>query len=233
MIRSQERIKPFFGLDSATSIPEFRRLFLRCSLLLVLVPSCMQSSCPPADTVVTSREREELVYRTATCLRIKDADFDGFIELTPLRSQVGYRLAIVNAKTGESNQLRIGYPVFRFDVGDVDRDRHTDILLGVIKRTHFDPTVQKRLFLFSVVSGHIVPLWFGSRVCQQLLDFKYAHLSTPGKILTIEQRDDKQFTNGVYSWDNFGLVLDRYINENSTYAKALDIFNHEGTARSR
>ena len=66
---------------------------------------------------------------------------------------------LLNAKVYKNNNLiqtnswALNYEVFRIDTGDVNNDKSTDILVGVIKPTRFDPVIRKRLFIFKMVDG--------------------------------------------------------------------------------
>ena len=50
-----------------------------------------------------------------------------------------YVLTLKTDSTDEEHLLR--FPVYRFCTGDVDGDGSTDAMVGVIKRTRFDPKV--------------------------------------------------------------------------------------------
>ena len=123
--------------------------------------------------------------------------------------------------------MHIPYPVYRFETGDLNHDGKTDLLLGVIKSTHFEQKVAKRLFALQIDSGQIRPLWLGSKLCQNLVDFKVVEKSSKMSLITIEQANDGSFSNGIYEWDDFGLRLIQYTSEKIDYAKAIQNFEYE------
>lgn len=158
---------------------------------------------------------------------INDRYFKGVVSLEGLSQLSGYRLSVVPNSKSSTDELHVPYPVYRFEIGDLNRDGKTDILLGVIKSTHFDQRVIKRLFALRIDSGQIRPLWLGSKVCQNLVDFKAIDAKGRTSILTIEQSNDGTFSNGIYEWEDFGLRLVRYANENLNYAQALNNLEDE------
>jgi hypothetical protein len=171
------------------------------------------------EKIVSEEKREFKTYE------ISDQYFNGLVSLEKLNHSKGYRLSIQG--NNFSDELRVPYPVYRFEIGDLNHDGKTDILLGVIKSTHFDRKVTKRLFALRIDSGQIRPLWLGSKVCQNLVDFKVIDAMGKTSILTIEQSSEGTFSNGLYEWEDFGLRLVRYVNEKLNYAQALNNLEHE------
>ena len=80
----------------------------------------------------------------------------------------------------------LNYPVYRFCTGDVDGDGSIDALVGVIKKTRFHQEEGRRIFIFKQVDGKVRPLWLGSRLGAELVDFRFVDgciraLETDGK----------------------------------------------------
>ena len=80
----------------------------------------------------------------------------------------------------------LNYPVYRFCTGDVDGDGSIDALVGVIKKTRFHQEEGRRIFIFKQVDGKVRPMWLGSRLGAELVDFRFVDgciraLETDGK----------------------------------------------------
>ena len=86
---------------------------------------------------------------------------------------------------GRVERWPLPYPVYRFQTGDINGDGRTDVLVGVIKSTRYDPQVARRLFIFMVYKDrYIRPLWMGSRLSHPLVDFRFAHIDGQPRVLT-------------------------------------------------
>jgi hypothetical protein len=121
--------------------------------------------------------------------------------------------------------IAIPYPVYHFEIADIDNNGMNDILVGVIKKTHFDPLVRKRLFAYRLDQGYIRPLWLGSKVGRPLEDFKSVRQENRALIRTIEQDTQKNYYVGEYKWDGFGLTWIRYLGERVSYENAVKLYN--------
>lgn len=147
--------------------------------------------------------------------------------LEKLHALPGYKLSVKTDGKDASIDLHVPFPVYRFDAGDVNNDGNIDILLGVIKPTHFDPENRRRLFIFQIDRERLAPLWLGSRVCLELMDFHCIRQGTITMILTIERDKRGTFCNGLYRWQDFGLELVRYSNNEASYDTAQKYFDRE------
>ncbi|MBG8555426.1 CapA family protein [Hymenobacter guriensis] len=123
----------------------------------------------------------------------------------------GYYQALTQA-SGTESVRPLGFPVYYFGQGDVDNDGQTDLLVGPVKTTHFDSTVQRRLFVYRLVGGRWEPRWLGSKVVYRLRYFKAVRDAATGRtyVRTLEQQPDGRYCIGRYYWQGFGLVLDRF-----------------------
>ncbi len=113
---------------------------------------------------------------------------------------------------------KIDYPVYHWEIADVDNDGCDEILVGVTKTTRFDPNPGKRLFIFKLFDGHIRPKWMGSRLSKPLVTFKaIGHDKT--FILSLEEDGENEFLIAYYEYGEFGLefvsYLHRKLSENS------------------
>jgi len=124
-----------------------------------------------------------------------------------------------------TNSWPLKYDVFKIDTGDVNNDNSTDILVGVIKFTRFDPVSRKRLFIFKLFEGYIRPLWLGSRLSQPLVDFKFVKCKSEGVVRTIESEKDQSYLVAEYHWIGFGLGFMHYLARERTIYQAYKILN--------
>lgn len=125
----------------------------------------------------------------------------------------------------------VPYPIYRFCTGDVNGDGIEEALVGVIKSTRFFPEKGHRLFVFKNLRGNIRPLWMGSRLGGELVDFKVAD----GRLRSLEQSaDGKRFAVGIYAWSRFGPAFEKYLTTNSSKHESMEIFlgnNHPNGRR--
>jgi hypothetical protein len=179
------------------------------ALLMILPGSTGRTNPPPARTAP-----DHIIFAS------------GAASLEPLSVLPGYRLSVTMEAYARPLQLHIPYPVYRFDAADVNADGSTDILVGVIKKTHFDPVERRRLFIYRITDNGIAPLWLGSRVCRELVDFRATREGTATRVLTIERTAQGMYCNGLYMWHSFGLELIRYSTNGVPYGIALEHFNY-------
>ena len=116
----------------------------------------------------------------------------------------------VQTPNGPTARLPVNTPLYRLTQGDVDNDGHPDLLLGPVKATRFDSTVQRRLFVYRLAAGRLEPRWLGTRLMYRLLYFKAVPAAGRTFVLTIEQQPDGRYCLGRYYWQGFGLVLDHF-----------------------
>jgi hypothetical protein len=160
-------------------------------------------------------------------LKICDANFCGDVSLEKLKELEGYRLKIEDTINGRHDELHLKYPVYRFECADINSDGNTDILAGVVKSTHFEPELDRRLFIFRIDSTQIRPLWLGSKLCFQLVDFRCVNDDNKSYIISLEKTDKELYCIGKYKWQNFGLQLIAYHYSDLDYKTALTRFEHE------
>ena len=158
---------------------------------------------------------------------IRDPHFKGKASLHPLVEQPGYRLRLQQNDKNSWKDLYIPDAVFRFEQADIDGDGSTDLLLGIYKRTHFETTPAKRLQILRIDAGHLRPLWLGSTLCQELVDFRPLSTGNTVRVLTLEKEVGGTYCNGLYAWQDFGLRLISYPNKKVDYTNAHHYFNHE------
>ena len=115
----------------------------------------------------------------------------------------------------------LNYPVYRFCTGDVDGDGSTDALVGVIKKTRFHREEGRRIFIFKQVDGKVRPLWLGSRLGAELVDFRFVD----GCIRALETDGKGKYAVIDYEWKDFGPAFKRFIVKNTNQKNAIKQFN--------
>ena len=178
-------------------------------LLAVLFTSCSlltEESIP---------DRQELF--------IKDPFFQGRVVFRKLSNKKGFKILLINVRGEITDQTIFNYSSYQFDTADVNHDGKTDILVGLIKSTEFDPVEKKRLFILRIDEGQLRPLWLGSKVCQELVNFKP---TDQGIIRTFEKTKTGNYAIGQYAWQSFGLALINYTHNEISYDDASKIFKN-------
>ena len=110
------------------------------------------------------------------------------------------------------SEWRLRYPVYRFDYGDVNSDGVPEVAVGVIKPTRFFPTPQKRLFLIRINRYcQFRPLWLGSRLGDELVDFRIVRDSFPARIVTTNISSSGCLSSSQFILGAFGPDFEHYI----------------------
>ena len=122
--------------------------------------------------------------------------------------------------------ITIPYPVYHFQLGDIDNDGKPDILLGVIKTTHFHPENIKRLFIYKIDNGRIRPMWLGSKISHEIVDFRFVNIKQKPFVKSIEKERNNTYLVAEYQWKGFGLELVKYVCRNTNKKQAYETFNH-------
>ncbi len=151
---------------------------------------------------------------------ISDKHFQGTAILKRLAASNGFKILL---KKGDalSDQITFKYDIYQLDTADVNRDGRTDILVGLIKPTEFDPVERKRLFILRIDDGYLRPLWLGSKVCQELVNFR---TTDRGRVKTLERNKNGNYAIGLYEWQSFGLTLTTYIHDEISLHEASQFF---------
>ena len=120
-----------------------------------------------------------------------------------------------------SDEWLLPHPVYQFRTGDVDGDGVEEALVGVVKSTRFYPEKGNRLFVFKNRDGRVRPLWMGSRLGEEIVDFRVAD----GKLVSIERCWNGQYNLDEWEWSRFGPRFSRYILTNATLEEVNQTFN--------
>jgi hypothetical protein len=171
---------------------------------LVVFLSCRQTSFPDHDVFL-----------------IQNQSFHGEVVFRSNENKLGFRILLRTPDGEVTDQTLFQYEPYRFDTADVDRDGQTEVLLGLSKATRFDPHIRKRLFILRIDENHLRPLWLGSKVCRELVDFRAVE---NGTIRTLERTSSGNYAIGKYFWESFGLTLEQYTHNEINYDQARQIF---------
>lgn len=141
-----------------------------------------------------------------------------FLFATPARAQQ-FNITQVNDSLwnltltvdGDTSLWQLKYPVYRFATADINGDGSVDAVVGVYKASRFFTTPSRRVFIFKNYEGLIRPLWLGSRLSGELVDFNIVD----NKVRAIEKAKDR-FVVSDYSWNGFGLAMDSVVYTSST-----------------
>jgi hypothetical protein len=122
--------------------------------------------------------------------------------------------------------ITIPYSVYHFELGDIDNDGIPDILLGVIKTTHFHPEMAKRLFIYKIDNGRIRPMWLGSKISHEIVDFRFISVKKKSFVKSIEKEQNNTYLVAEYKWKGFGLALVKYICRYTNKDQAYETFSN-------
>ena len=153
-------------------------------------------------------------------IKINDAFFKGEVTVEKIKKLNKYRISIINSKTGLSDRIYTPYDVFEMETGDVNGDGKTDICIGIIKPTPFDPVLKKRLFIFQIDRGYIRPLWLSSRLVNPLEEFKVCYHKKRCTIQAIERQTKDLYCIHEYRWESFGMSFIKELNDSLSYSDA-------------
>ena len=153
-------------------------------------------------------------------IKINDVFFKGEVTVEKIKKLNKYRISIFNSKTGLCDRIYTPYDVFEMETGDVNGDGKTDICVGIIKPTPFDPVLKKRLFIFQIDRDYIRPLWLSSRLVNPLVEFKVCYHKERCTIHAIERQSKDMYCIHEYRWKSFGMSFIKELNNSLSYSDA-------------
>ena len=139
----------------------------------------------------------------------------------PTQTRGGFTLKKAHDSLYWLNDWKLPYPVYQFQVGDIDGDGHEDAMVGVVKATRFYPEKARRIFIFKQVNGKARALWMGSKLGGILEDFHFLD----GKIRALESTTDSLYVVSDYKWSGFGMKFDRFIIKGVNQETAIKTFS--------
>ena len=153
-------------------------------------------------------------------IKINDSFFKGEVTVEKIKKLNKYRISIFNSNTGLSDRIYTPYDVFEMETGDVNGDGKTDICIGIIKPTPFDPVLKKRLFIFQIDRDYIRPLWLSSRLANPLVEFKVCYHKKRCTVKAIEKRTENLYCIHEYRWETFGMSFIKELNDSLSFSDA-------------
>jgi hypothetical protein len=180
------------------------------SITIILIASFYISSC--TNNTYFSKS-----------IPIRDAYFTGKVIVEKIAKLDKYSITIFDSLTGGSDRIYTPYDVFEMKTGDVNNDGRTDICIGIIKPTPFDPVLKKRLFIFQIDRDYIRPLWLSSRLVRPLEEFVVLSNEEGCRIRTIERENTDMFCINEYKWESFGMTFIKTRNDSLHYPDAQSL----------
>jgi hypothetical protein len=156
-------------------------------------------------------------------IKISDAFFKGKVIVEKIEKLDKYRITIFDSLTGVSDHIYTPYEVFEMETGDINQDGRTDICIGIIKPTPYDPVLKKRLFIFQIDRDYIRPLWLSSRLVRPLEKFAVLTNANGCMIRTIEKENTEMFCINEYKWESFGMTFIKTRNDSLNYSDAQSL----------
>lgn len=95
---------------------------------------------------------------------------------------------------------QLPYPVYRFATADIDGDGSVDAVVGVFKASRYFTIPSRRVFIFKNFGGKVRPLWLGSRLGGDLVDF-----SVVGNTIRAIEKTEQGYVVSDYTWKGFGM----------------------------
>lgn len=112
----------------------------------------------------------------------------------------------------KSDEWRLKCPVFQFDCGDINGDSIPEIAVGVIKATRYSHFEARRLHIFKLYDEKVIrPLWLGSRVSHELIDFCIEQTDCGTFVRTQERSTEGEMLELRYKPSGFGLKFVEYV----------------------
>lgn len=109
-------------------------------------------------------------------------------------------LSLTNNSGMITDMWQLPYPVYRFATADIDGDGSVDAVVGVFKASRYFTTPSHRVFIFKNFNGKVRPLWLGSRLGGELVDF-----AVIGNTIRAIEKTEQGYAVSDYTWKGFGM----------------------------
>ncbi len=123
------------------------------------------------------------------------------------RLQSGSYLLTLYHQNDTSNTISIHGQLSEIQISDINNDGTSDILLGINKKVHFDPTLKKRINIYSYQNHNLQTLWLGTKFIYDIEKFDVKKIENFNYLITLEIDNNGNRFQGIYEWDDFGFAL--------------------------
>jgi len=106
-----------------------------------------------------------------------------------------------------TNVINLHGKLSEFQIGDINNDNKTDVLVGISKPVRFDPTIKKRINIYTCQNNALQPLWLGTKFINAVESFDILKHDGLNYLTTIEVRNGVEKIKRIYEWDDFGFAL--------------------------
>jgi len=106
-----------------------------------------------------------------------------------------------------ANVINLHGALSEFQIGDINNDNKTDVLIGIGKSVKFDPTIKKRINIYTYQNKALEPLWLGTKFINDIESFDIIKHNNINYLTTIESINSAEKIKRIYEWDDFGFAL--------------------------
>lgn len=106
-----------------------------------------------------------------------------------------------------ANVINLHGELSEFQIGDINNDGNTDILIGISKKVKFDSVFKKRINIYTFQNNALEPLWLGTKFIDDIESFDIVNYNNKNFLSTVELKDGKDKIERVYEWEDFGFGL--------------------------